>query len=74
MPVRMRFLRRAFPFLLGGAFIEARQLSTGSPQFSPFPFLLGGAFIEAFPSEQVQRLLSTEFPFLLGGAFIEAVG
>ena len=37
-----------FPFLLGGAFIEAREGRECRPRPSAeFPFLLGGAFIEA---------------------------
>ena len=36
-----------FPFLLGGAFIEASMLKHLPERKSKFPFLLGGAFIEA---------------------------
>ena len=39
--------RSAFPFLLGGAFIEARNRLFSPAAGLPFPFLLGGAFIEA---------------------------
>ena len=39
-----------FPFLLGGAFIEANKCTGSPPLARGFPFLLGGAFIEApFP-------------------------
>ena len=38
---------RVFPFLFGGAFIEAPLPSTEHPKSPKFPFLIGGAFIEA---------------------------
>ena len=64
--------RQLFPFLLGGAFIEAESEREKARGFVEFPFLLGGAFIEAraIPAHRLRGLL---FPFLLGGAFIEAV-
>ena len=46
-----------FPFLLGGAFIEANVRSSGAGNPETFPFLLGGAFIEAETSETPGRLL-----------------
>ena len=61
----------AFPFLFGGAFIEAHSPAGEQMKPSRFPFLFGGAFIEA---EKVLYKLPTGeiFPFLFGGAFIEA--
>ena len=61
-----------FPFLFGGAFIEAEILIDTLLGAVAFPFLFGGAFIEA------RMLLSrsgmaSRFPFLFGGAFIEAL-
>ena len=40
-----------FPFLLGGAFIEAANVRATRCGSSTFPFLLGGAFIEALSVE-----------------------
>ena len=37
----------AFPFLFGGAFIEAVSLRCCRSRLDTFPFLLGRAFIEA---------------------------
>ena len=37
----------AFPFLLGGTFIEARVEDAYARKETTFPFLLGRAFIEA---------------------------
>ena len=61
-----------FPFLFGGAFIEAWRKRPALPCNRVFPFLFGGAFIEA---EAVIAALADEdiFPFLFGGAFIEAI-
>ena len=37
-----------FPFLFGGAFIEAERVSVTMPALPLFPFLFGGAFIEEY--------------------------
>ena len=61
----------AFPFLFGGAFIEACRDDRPLRIRPEFPFLFGGAFIEAsFWREHCPHRAS--FPFLFGGAFIEA--
>ena len=39
--------RPPFPFLFGGAFIEAFSVVLEPAARAEFPFLLGGAFIEA---------------------------
>ena len=44
---RRRAPRPAFPFLFGGAFIEAERISVDATLACQFPFLFGGAFIEA---------------------------
>ena len=43
----MEAYEQKFPFLLGGAFIEAQAQSNLPHKGHAFPFLLGGAFIEA---------------------------
>ena len=60
-----------FPFLFGGAFIEAPVQRT-CRSMARFPFLFGGAFIEADSVER-DHLDLYKFPFLFGGAFIEAI-
>ena len=61
-----------FPFLFGGAFIEANFFNrVGINLRLGFPFLFGGAFIEAHVLG-VHEAARPEFPFLFGGAFIEA--
>ena len=67
----IRTTPQRFPFLLGGAFIEAPESTQAHRISSGFPFLLGGAFIEA-RSEAWNAPTISGFPFLLGGAFIEA--
>ena len=61
-----------FPFLFGGAFIEA--IAPDSPVYLSveFPFLFGGAFIEASAGVAWAKNATGGFPFLFGGAFIEA--
>ena len=65
--------QRRFPFLFGGAFIEAitRRLRRGT--LRRFPFLFGRAFIEARRRSFASALPMSRFPFLLGRAFIEAI-
>ena len=60
-----------FPFLFGGAFIEAALDPKSNGDLRKFPFLFGGAFIEAFPAIETYSM-APQFPFLFGGAFIEA--
>ena len=62
-----------FPFLFGGAFIEALdETLKGLTPSEEFPFLFGGAFIEAGRTRPLP-CRGRGFPFLFGGAFIEAV-
>ena len=63
---------RVFPFLFGGAFIEAFQHVEDAVPGALFPFLFGGAFIEAF-GNCLHHVRDDRFPFLFGGAFIEAM-
>ncbi len=62
----------AFPFLLGGTFIEAERYGAFWGFVEGFPFLLGGTFIEAPRVFDVRTGVAAAFPFLLGGTFIEA--
>ena len=56
-----------FPFLFGGAFIEATTTNTANaPPRSGFPFLFGGAFIEAARAELKQHLFGISLPFRRG--------
>ena len=43
----LKYSRSEFPFLFGGAFIEAHELANFVDSSVEFPFLFGGAFIEA---------------------------
>ena len=61
-----------FPFLFGGAFIEATPQLKQSPTASRFPFLFGGTFIEAHRRHRSTRPPPLTFPFLFEGTFIEA--
>ena len=60
-----------FPFLLGGAFIEASTPTFFRKKRINFPSFLEGLSLR---HTQGYRIVDTEyeFPFLLGGAFIEA--
>ena len=61
----------AFPFLFGGAFIEAVSCTVRTVRVAHFPSFLEGLSLrqeDARRDERVARL----FPFLLGRAFIEA--
>ena len=62
-----------FPFLFGGAFIEALLRDFVKKPVWEFPFLFGGAFIEATKGN-ANHGTHSQFPFLFGGAFIEAPG
>ena len=56
-----------FPFLFGGAFIEARIIDVQTGRKITFPFLFGGAFIEAGGIEQLNRVISSiSLPFRRG--------
>ena len=56
----------SFPFLLGGAFIEADAVKVSQLKDSVFPFLLGGAFIEAIRAGR-EPGISGDFPSFLEG-------
>ena len=56
----------AFPFLFGGAFIEADTLSCQRLQQTRFPFLFGGAFIEASSMEGGSLGNNFSLPFRRG--------
>ena len=73
----MYFLHRLeaqrFPFLLGGAFIEATGRVTGWLGVGSFPFLLGGAFIEAPRTAHHGSALFSNFPSFLEGLSLRRV-
>ena len=54
-----------FPFLFGGAFIEAFMWKQRPGLEAPFPFLFGGAFIEASP-QTLAATLPISLPFRRG--------
>ena len=60
-----------FPFLLGGAFIEAAVRRLFIESAWDFPSFLEGLSLRRTNNHQMPSP-SAPFPFLLGGAFIEA--
>ena len=67
-----RFEGKKFPFLFGGAFIEAFGTIIEAVQTYNFPSFSEGLSLRPIStSPRVQT--SAGFPFLFGGAFIEAV-
>ena len=60
-----------FPFLLGGAFIEAAVRRLFIESAWDFPSFLEGLSLRRFFGGWLRRWI-LRFPFLLGGAFIEA--
>ena len=61
----------AFPFLFGGAFIEAGANSTSKESEPYFPFFWEGLSLRLEVSAR-GKPQNSKFPFLLGRAFIEA--
>ena len=55
-----------FPFLFGGAFIEADKLESNCPARPQFPFLFGGAFIEARMRSSTSKKIIISLPFRRG--------
>ena len=62
---------REFPFLFGGAFIEARVCGMCHSRGLYFPSFSEGLSLRP-PSSAIFSAQSRRFPFLFGGAFIEA--
>ena len=59
--------KRLFPFLFGGAFIEAKRYVTFIALQLIFPFLFGGAFIEAAEKlDNVRKIMKISLPFRRG--------
>ena len=62
---------RVFPFLFGGAFIEATDSPRASSSYSNFPSFWEGLSLRR--GKQAGDINPPPlFPFLFGGAFIEA--
>ena len=66
-----RVQKNAFPFLFGGAFIEARRLHHHPAQAHDFPSFSEGLSLRQVKNDFVDPIKNA-FPFLFGGAFIEA--
>ena len=69
----MRSGAGGFPFLFGGAFIEAAAGDAAATDPHQFPFLLGRAFIEADQPSR-QELLDTHFPSFWEGLSLRRDG
>ena len=62
-----------FPFLFGGAFIEAQRCPRGHARsHGHFPSFSEGLSLRQLRKATTQKL-TRKFPFLFGGAFIEAI-